>query len=116
MATVSFVLDDESTVTLPSELSTALVRTLSAFAGGAGVPAPLPSRLTTGEAASHLGISRSRLLRLVESGDVTAVKEGAHYRFDRSEVIAVGARRIQERTAAFAALIRAEEQIGVIED
>jgi excisionase family DNA binding protein len=44
-----------------------------------------PEFLTPAEAAARLGTSRSTIARRIKSGEITAVKAGAHYRIPMRE-------------------------------
>lgn len=70
------------------------------YASGA-VVVPVKELYTTTEAATLLGISRATLMKLIESGNIEAVKVGTHHRVPADELLAFQrARQVsRERTS-----------------
>lgn len=68
--------------------------------------------LTTQQAAAVLNVSRQYVVRLIESGQVPAVKVGAHRRLRPSDVEAFKARRDAQRTNALDTLAALSEDAG----
>ncbi|MCS3879295.1 helix-turn-helix domain-containing protein [Gordonia amarae] len=64
------------------------IRDYFAAAEAAGEVVEITSRLellTPAQAADHLGVSRSTIARRIDSGDIHAIKVGAHHRIPLKE-------------------------------
>lgn len=72
---------DEEEIELPRELIAVLRQTVEAMRAGRAVSiVPVDMKLTTQEAADHLGVSRPTLVRLLESGKIPFEKINSHRR------------------------------------
>lgn len=66
---------------IPTEVYFLLTHVVDALANDRGVSVvPTNTRLTTQQAADHLGISRPTLVKLLEQGDIPFTKVGRHRR------------------------------------
>lgn len=65
-----------------------LLKVLDAELASGSVVVPVKELYTTTESAALLGISRSTLMKLIESGDIEAVKVGTHHRVPADELLA----------------------------
>jgi len=75
-------------VQLPKALTDAIGRLCRYLSSGAGATiVPYHAELTTQAAANLLGISRTRLIQLIDRGDLGARKEGTHRRLRLDEVV-----------------------------
>src|SRR3546814_259612 len=100
-------------IDLPPAAGAAVRRLLSGLA--AGTPVHLltdESELTTQEAAELLGISRTYVVRMIDSGNLPGHLVGTHRRLKARDVLRYKARR-EERLAGAAAVAEADVQAGV---
>lgn len=94
---------DPLQVTLKMSRATAekLLRVLDAEQSSGAVVVPVKELYTTTESAALLGISRATLMKLIESGDIEAVKVGTHHRVPADELLAYQrARQVSRDRAA----------------
>lgn len=73
---------------------------------------PHGARLTTGQAAEILNISRQHLVRLIDAGKVPCERTETHRRLRIEDVLKFRARRMQERRDAMTKLIVETEAAG----
>lgn len=97
---IALELEDGSTISLPHELSQALVFALHGMTQGNLTMRAMPEELTTSTAAGILGISRPTLMKLIAEGEMPATKVGSHHRLNVHDVLALRDRREQARTVA----------------
>jgi excisionase family DNA binding protein len=104
---------DEGEVELPPAAGRAVLALLSELASGTAVQlVPVDAELTTQEAADLLGLSRTYVVRLIDSGALPAHLVGTHRRLRAADVLAYKARRA-ERLAAVRAVTEADVEAGV---
>lgn len=100
-------------VELPPTAGRAVLALLEQLAVGSAVHlVPADAELTTQEAANLLGISRTYVARLVDTGRLPAHRVGSHRRLRGSDVLAYKARRA-ERLAGARAITGADTATGV---
>ncbi|MCB1265373.1 MAG: helix-turn-helix domain-containing protein [Mycobacterium sp.] len=105
-----FSLVDESgqAFQLTAELRNVVVQAVSALCKGEAVTLePLPTLLSTQEAANLLGISRPTLVKLLESGEIAFTKPGRHRRVQLRDLLDYQ-RQLHERRRAELAAMTAE--------
>lgn len=73
---------------------------------------PEEDLLSTQEAADLLNVSRQYLVRLVDGGQLPAVKVGRHRRMRPSDVAAYKAKRDARRCADLDRLVALSEEVG----
>ena len=69
-------------------LAEKLLRFLDAEHSSGAVVVPVKELYTTTESAAMLGISRASLMKLIESGEIEAIKVGTHHRVPADELLA----------------------------
>lgn len=100
LVSMSITLDDGSSIAVPKHLAGFLANIVQSAANGSSVATvSMPEELTTTTAASELGISRPTLMKLVRAGELPATKVGSHTRLRREDVVALRARRLEQRRA-----------------
>lgn len=73
---------------IPAEVHALLTHIVDALANGRGVSVvPTNTKLTTQQAADHLGISRPTLVKLLEQGDIPFSTVGRHRRVLLADLI-----------------------------
>ena len=105
-----FSLVDESgqAFQLTAELRNVVVQAVSALCKDEAVTLePLPTLLSTQEAANLLGISRPTLVKLLESGEIAFTKPGRHRRVQLRDLLDYQ-RQLHERRRAELAAMTAE--------
>jgi excisionase family DNA binding protein len=103
-----------SAVPLTDRVLEALIRVVNILASGAEVLVqPKRTLLTTGEAAERLGMSRSYLLRLLESGQIPYTTVGSHRRIQLSDVVSYGRERDRRRREQLEKLIAESAGAGL---
>lgn len=91
-------------IELPETVYQALVQVVDALAAGKAVTvAPTEPRLTTQQAADLLGVSRPTVVRLIESGELAAERNGNRRRLALGDVLAYRERRRARQYAFLAA-------------
>jgi excisionase family DNA binding protein len=91
-------------IELPETVYRALVQVVEALAAGKAVTVtPQESQLTTQQAADLLGVSRPTVVRLVDSGELSAERHGNRRRLPLGDVLAYRERRRQRQYAMLAA-------------
>ncbi|MGB4270870.1 MAG: helix-turn-helix domain-containing protein [Propionicimonas sp.] len=107
-------------IELPSAVYRVLMQVVEAMAAGKAVTVtPQEPQLTTQQAADLLGVSRPTVVRLIESGELRADRNGARRRLLLSEVLAYRDRRRQRQYAMLEAtaidLDNEDDPVEVIE-
>jgi len=98
---------------VPAKMTDVIRRAAELMAAGQTVTVLAEDKfLTTQQAAAVLNVSRQYVVRLIESGQLPAVKVGAHRRLQPSEVEAFKARRDAQRTSALDTLAALTEDAG----
>ncbi len=91
-------------IELPETVYRVLVQVVDALAAGKAVTVtPTEPKLTTQQAADLLGVSRPTVVRLIDSGEVSAERNGNRRRLLLSDVLAYRERRRQRQYAMLAA-------------
>lgn len=91
---------------LPDAMYEALRQVAHALSAGQGVSvAPLGARLTTGEAADYLGVSRPTLVRILDRGEIPMHKPGRHRCVQLQDLVEYQERTATERRAALAGMV-----------
>lgn len=104
--------DVNKPVGLPPELGRVLAKVIEVMArGGTVTIGSMPDELSTTVAATHLGISRPTLMKLIRSGEIPAHKVGSHHRLNASDVLAFKKARLKSQRAAFEELRELEDQL-----
>jgi len=103
-----------ATVPLTAAIIRVLTRVLDILASGADVIIePKATFLSTGEAAERLGMSRSYLLKLLESGEIPFTRVGTHRRIHLSDVISYSVQRARRRRKQLERLIAESDAAGL---
>jgi excisionase family DNA binding protein len=98
---------------LPTTLTDVMYRAAELLAKGRPVAVlPEEEMLSTQEAADLLNVSRQYLVRLVDAGELAAVKVGSHRRLRVAEIAAFKAVRDAKRTSALDRLTELSEEAG----
>jgi len=90
----------EVSLTLSRTTAEKLLKVLEAEHKSGAVIVPVKELYTTTESAALLGISRATLMKLIESGDIEAVKVGTHHRIPAAELVAYQRERQGSRDRA----------------
>ncbi len=91
-------------IELPETVYQALVQVVEALAAGKAVTvSPTEPQLTTQQAADLLGVSRPTVVRLIESGELAAERNGNRRRLALGDVLAYRERRRARQYAFLAA-------------
>jgi excisionase family DNA binding protein len=88
------------TLTIPRTIAEKLLLLVEAEHTSGAVVIPVKELYTTTESASMLGISRASLMKLIESGDIEAVRVGTHHRVPADELVAYQRERQVSRDRA----------------
>ena len=106
--------DDGTALDLPDQVLDALAEVLDATAHGEeALVLRTPNNLTTQQAASLLGVSRPTVVRLIESGKLTAHMVGTHRRVSLVDVLAHGEATARNRREAINEMTRDAEDLGL---
>jgi excisionase family DNA binding protein len=98
---------------LPTTLTDVIYRAAELLAKGRHVAVlPEEDMLSTQEAADLLNVSRQYLVRLVDAGELAAVKVGSHRRLRVADIVAFKAARDAKRTSALDRLSELSEEAG----
>ena len=98
---------------LPTTLTDVMYRAAELLAKGRAVAVlPKEEMLSTQEAADLLNVSRQYLVRLVDAGELAAVKVGSHRRLRVAEIVAFKAARDAKRASALDRLTGLSEEAG----
>jgi excisionase family DNA binding protein len=100
------------TLTISRKTAEKLLRVLDAENASGAVVVPVKELYTTTESAALLGISRSTLMKLIESGDIEAVKVGTHHRVPADELLAYQRARQVSRDRASELLTEFSSRAG----
>jgi excisionase family DNA binding protein len=85
-----------------------------ALAGGLPpLPLRLPPRLTAGQAADLLGVSRSALTQMIDRGELAATTEGTRRLVATADVLAVRQAVRAQRSASVADVVAASAELGL---
>ena len=68
----------------------------------------IPDSLTTTTATSVVGVSRTTLMKLINSGELASTMVGSHHRVKHSDAIALRDARRADRRAAVDALLTSD--------
>lgn len=110
----ALVAPDGTAIALSPQVHRVLVQVADAMASGMGVTvAPRNAMLTTQEAAEFLGISRPTLVRIIERGDLEAVKPGRHRYVALEDLIAYQDRAAVQRREALDEMARDADTAGL---
>jgi excisionase family DNA binding protein len=108
-----FVQVGATTTRLPDGLAQFLIHVLERTAAGDIMSlASMPEELTTTVAAESIGVSRPTLMKLINSGQLPAIKVGSHHRVRAADVAKFKHDRAAARAAAFEELRAASEELG----
>ncbi|GAA3678937.1 DNA-binding protein [Yimella sp. RIT 621] len=111
---VALVAPDGTTIALSAQVHRVLVQVADAMAHGMGVTvAPHNAMLTTQEAADFLGISRPTLVRIIDRGDLEAVKPGRHRYVALQDLIAYQERVAVQRRKSLDEMARDADNAGL---
>lgn len=101
---IGLVIDEQSHMLPPSALD-ALRRVVASLARESAVSiVPRGAELTTQAAADMLGISRPRLIQLVDGGRIPCRREGTHRRLKLEDLLAYRDERIRAHARAIGVL------------
>lgn len=110
----ALIAPDGTTIALSAQVHRVLVQVADAMAQGMGVTvAPHNAMLTTQEAADFLGISRPTLVRIIDRGDLEAVKPGRHRYVALQDLIAYQERVAVQRRQSLDEMARDAESAGL---
>ncbi|MHB8671705.1 MAG: helix-turn-helix domain-containing protein [Acidimicrobiales bacterium] len=104
---------DAGEIELPAPAGRAVLLLLEELAAGASVHlVATDAELTTQQAAELLGLSRTYVIRLIESGKLPAHLVGTHRRLSAADVLAYKAHRAA-RLAAVDAIAEADADLAI---
>jgi len=110
---VQLVVGSGPHMALPRPLADVMARAAALLADGHKVSVVADEdMLTTQAAAVRLNVSRQYVVRLVDRGDLPAIKVGSHRRLRASDVEAYRIQRDTDRDAALDRLAEASEAMG----
>lgn len=108
---------DGQRMTLPRSVHDALVDVVAALKAGETVTIAAGSRrVTTGEAADMLGISRPTMVGLLEAGRIPYEQPGSHRRIRLEDVIAFRDEQRGIRGDALDELVAETQRLGLYDD
>jgi excisionase family DNA binding protein len=111
---VTLVGADGVEVQLPAAAREVLAHAADAMSRGMAVyVSPAAARLTTGEAAELLGVSRPTVVKLLESGAIPFEKTTSHRRVRLDDVLVYRERRRAERRATLDEMTRQAIEDGL---
>ncbi len=111
--TVELVNSKGERLTLPNALTDVVYRAAELLADGTPVAVlPEEAMLSTQDAAEFLNVSRQYLVRLVDAGELPAVKVGSHRRLRVLDVMAFKEGRDAKRSTALDRLSQLTEEVG----
>ena len=114
---VSVTVADGTQVELPGVVVEALADVLRRMAAGSGVVvSSVDEHVTTGKAASMLGVSRTYVARLLDQGRLPYEFRGTHRRIPVTAVIAYLDERRQEANRALDDISRLSREAGMYDD
>lgn len=114
--TVRLVLSENEHLELPSEVVEVLKRVVEAMSKNqAVVVAPVDLSLTTQQAADFLGMQRTFLVRLLDTGEIPFQKPGRHRRMRLKDLLDYRERRSEECRDSLARLVEIGEDAGLYE-
>ena len=110
---MQFIDGEGQRLDVPGPLADVIVRAAELLAAGRRVTVVADDEmLTTQEAADQLNVSRQYVVRLIDRGDLPAVRVGSHRRLRPGDVSAFRANRDKTRDAALDRLADLSEEIG----
>lgn len=113
---VEVTIDGRSS-TVPIEVAQTLVDVMRRLGEGHGVLVQsVDELLTTGQAASMLGVSRTHVCSLVDAGTLPVEYRGTHRRLRTSDVLDHLRRQRAERKAALDEISRLSHEAGLYDD
>lgn len=102
---------------VPAEVAVSLRDVLALFASGRGVAiGAMDEEVTTGQAASMLGVSRTYVCRLVDDGTIPCRYAGTHRRLKTADVLAYADRRRTARARALEEMVSIGADAGLYDD
>lgn len=113
---VTLVLSDEERLELPSEVVEVLKRVVEAMSKNqAVVVAPVDLSMTTQQAADFLGVQRTLLVRLLDTGEIPFQKPGRHRRMRLKDLLDYREIRSKECRESLSRLVEIGEGAGMYE-
>lgn len=109
------VIDGQKFLLPPEAAAVLAVATKEIAAGRAVEVVPSDKLLTTGQAARHLGLSRTYMVTLLERNELPSERPGTHRRVKLSDVLEYKERRRQRRRAGLGSLAKLDEELGLNE-
>jgi len=107
----------DRTTTVPREVAQSLLDVVRRLGEGQGVIVQsVDELLTTGQAASLLGVSRTHVCSLVDDGVIPVEYRGTHRRLRTSDVLDHLRRQRAERKAALDEISRLSHEAGLYDD
>ena len=111
---IKLVSSDGQTVELPDAFFGILAQVAAAMQQGLAVRvAPVHQTLSTQEAADLLGISRTTLVRLLESGEIPFAQPSRHRKVALIDLLEYRSREPQRAEQALADLVADAERLGL---
>ena len=111
---IKLVSSDGQTVELPDAFLGILAQVAAAMQQGLAVSvAPVHQTLSTQEAADLLGVSRTTLVRLLESGEIPFAQHSRHRKVTLSDLLEYRSREPQRADQALADLVADAERLGL---
>ncbi len=105
---------DGTSVELPVEIHTVLLRVVNELRSGNGVTVvPVSAVLTTAEAAEMLNVSRPHVVKLLDQGDLPHHMAGTHRRVNVADVLTYRDQRDQVRADALAEMHQIADEAGM---
>lgn len=99
---------------LPQEALEALAAAAQEIGAGRAVEViPTDKLLTTGQAAAHLGVSRTYMVALLDRDELPSERPGSHRRVKLSDVLGYKERRRNRRRTGLSALAQLDEELGL---
>ena len=110
---MALVVDGQS-FPLPQEALDALAAAAQEIGAGRTVEViPTDKLLTTGQAAMHLGVSRTYLVALLDRDELPSERPGSHRRVKLSDVLGYKERRRNRRRTGLSALAQLDEELDL---
>lgn len=112
----ALVAADNTRIELPEPLHDVLVQVAEALMNGMAVSViPQSARLTTQQAADYLGVARTTLVRLLESGEIPMAKPGRHRYVQLQDLVAYQEGIQRRRREVLESMAREAEEAGLYE-
>jgi excisionase family DNA binding protein len=103
------------TLSLPRKSAEKVLALLDAERTTGALVVPIQELFTTTEAATMLGLSRTTLMKLVDSGEIDHVKVGTHHRIPAQAILDFQRTRKARREKAAEALAEFSDEIGFVD-